>query len=101
MFHHSMFYLASSNQLFNDFFSLAVTKLYINCTSGVMVSMLTLSVVDCVFKSWSDQTKDYKIAICYFSAKHVALKSKSKDWLAGNQDNVLELSDQVCCLVQR
>jgi hypothetical protein len=40
--------------------------------SGVMVSVLVLSAVD--------QTKDYKIGICCFSAKHAALRSKSKDW---------------------
>jgi len=39
------------------------------------------------------QTKDYKIGFCCFSAKHAALRRKSKDWLARNQDNVLELGD--------
>jgi len=34
------------------------------------------------------QTKDYKIGICCFSAKHAALRRKSKDWLAQNQKNV-------------
>jgi hypothetical protein len=33
---------------------------------------------------------DYKIGIFYFSAKHAALKRKSKDLLAWNQDNVCE-----------
>jgi hypothetical protein len=32
----------------------------------------------------------YKIGIFYFSAKHAALKRKSKDLLAWNQDNVCE-----------
>jgi hypothetical protein len=36
----------------------------------------------------SGQIKDYKIGICCFSAKHAALRGKSKDWLARNQDNV-------------
>jgi hypothetical protein len=39
------------------------------------------------------QTWDYKIDICYFSAKHAALRRKSKDWSARNQDNVSELED--------
>ena len=39
------------------------------------------------------QTKDYEIGICYFSSKHAALRSKSKDWLAGNQDNASEWGD--------
>jgi hypothetical protein len=38
-------------------------------------------------------TKDYKIGICCFSAKHAALRRKSKDWLARNQNNVSEWSD--------
>ena len=36
--------------------------------------------------------KDFKTGICCFSTKHAALRSKSKDWLAVNQDNVLEFS---------
>jgi hypothetical protein len=41
----------------------------------------------------SGQTKDYKIGICCFSAKHAALRRKSKDGLARNQNNVSELGD--------
>ena len=55
-----------------------------------MVSMLASSVVDRGFEPWSGQTKDYKIGICCFSAKHAALRRKSKDWLARNQNNVSE-----------
>ena len=44
-----------------------------------MVNVLTSSVVDRGFKSWSGQTKDYEIGIWCFSAKHVALRRKSKD----------------------
>ena len=39
------------------------------------------------------QTKDYNIGICCFFTMSSALKSKSKDWLARNQDNVSEWSD--------
>jgi len=35
----------------------------------------------------SGQTKDHKIGICCFSAKHAALRKKNKDWLARNQNN--------------
>jgi hypothetical protein len=59
----------------------------------VMVSVLTSSAVDREFKSRSGHTKDYKIGICFFSAKHTALRRKSKDWLARNQNNVSEWSD--------
>ena len=55
-----------------------------------MVSVLASSVVDRGFKPRSGQTKDYKIVICCFSAKHAALRRESKDWLAQNHDNVSE-----------
>jgi hypothetical protein len=45
------------------------------------------------FERRSGQTKDYKIGICCFSAKHAALRRKSKYWLARNQNNVSEWSD--------
>ena len=45
------------------------------------------------FEPRSDQTKDYKIGICCFSAKHAALWIKSKDWLAQNQNKVSEWGD--------
>ena len=50
---------------------------------GVMVRLLT------------GQTKDYTIGMCCFSAKHAALRRKSKDWLARNQNNVSEWSDML------
>jgi hypothetical protein len=58
-----------------------------------MVRVLVSSVVDSGFDPGSGQTKDYTIGICCFSAKHSALKSKSKDWLTRDQNNVSEWSD--------
>jgi hypothetical protein len=58
-----------------------------------MVSVLDSSAVDHGIESPSGQTKDYKIGICCFSAKHAALRRKSKDWLARNQNNVSEWND--------
>ena len=49
---------------------------------GVMVSVLASSVVDRGFEHRLGQTKNYQIDICCFSAKHAALRRKSKDWLA-------------------
>jgi hypothetical protein len=49
-----------------------------------MISLLVLSVVERGFEHWSGQTKDYKIGICCFSAKHTALRRKRKDWLVRN-----------------
>ena len=46
---------------------------------GVMVSVLTSSVVDRGVKPWSGQINDYKIGVCCFSDKHATLKTKDKD----------------------
>jgi hypothetical protein len=64
-----------------------------NRIGGVMVSVFTSSAVDRGLEHRSGITKDYKISICCFSAKHAALRIKGKDWLARNQDNVWEWSD--------
>jgi hypothetical protein len=53
-----------------------------------MVSVLASSAVDLGFEPQSGQTKDYKIGICCFSAKHAALRRKSKNGLSLNQNNV-------------
>jgi len=60
-----------------------------------MVSVLVSSVVDRGFELRSGQNKDYmyKVGIFCFFAKYAAIRSKSKDWLAQNQDNELEWGD--------
>jgi hypothetical protein len=58
-----------------------------------MVSVLASSTADRGFEPRSGQTKNYKIGICCFSTKNAALRSKSKDWLARNHNNVSEWSD--------
>ena len=58
-----------------------------------MVSVLASSAVDRGFEPRSSQTKDNKIGICCFSAKHTPLRRKSKDWLTLNQNNVSKWSD--------
>ena len=57
------------------------------------MSSIKYCVVESGFEPRSSQTKDYKIGICCFSAKHAALRRKSKDWLTQNQNNVSEWSD--------
>jgi hypothetical protein len=64
-----------------------------NRIGSVMVSVFASSAVDRGFEHWSGQTKNYKIGIFCVSAKHAALSSKSKEWMAGNQNNVSELGD--------
>jgi hypothetical protein len=51
-----------------------------NRIGGVMSNILSSTTVDRGFEHRSGQTKDYQIGICCFSAKHAALRRKSKDW---------------------
>jgi hypothetical protein len=53
-----------------------------------MVSVHATSAVYRGFGPRSGQTKGNTIGICCFSAKHAALRRKSKDWLARNPNNV-------------
>jgi hypothetical protein len=70
---------------------------FINRIGGEIISMLVSSAVDRGFEPRSGQTKDYKIGICCFSAKHAALKRKSKDLMALNQDNVSNWGNMSIC----
>jgi hypothetical protein len=45
-----------------------------NRICDVIVSVLVLSAVDRVYEPLSGLTKDYKMCICCFSAKHTALR---------------------------
>jgi hypothetical protein len=58
---------------------------------SVMVSVLASSAIDCGYELRSCQTKEYKIGVCCFSAENAALRRKSKDWLARNQNNAITL----------
>ena len=60
---------------------------------GRMVSVLASGAVDGGFEPRSGQTNDYKICICCFSVKPAALRRKSKDWLARNQNKVSQFDD--------
>ena len=77
-----------SNKFFHNIFTCPNPVLLVpdNRIGGVMVSMLISSAVDRGFEPRSGQTKDYKIGICSFSAKHAALRRKNKNRLARNQD---------------
>jgi len=68
-----------------------------NQIDGAMVSMIILSVVDHGFEPCLSQTKNYKIGICCFTAKYAASRSKMRDWLAQNQDNVFDCLPKNCC----
>ena len=64
--------------------------LHHNRIGGVMVSVVASRAVYRGFEPRSGDTKDNEIGICCFSAKNAALRRKTKDWLARNQDNVSE-----------
>ena len=70
-----------------------ISSFHTNHIGGVMVSVLAASVVYRGFKPRLGQPKDYEIVICCFSAKHAALRRKSKDWSAGDPNNVSKWSD--------
>jgi len=59
--------------------------------------MLTSCAVEHGFKLWSGQTKEYKIGICCFLAKHAALRRKREDLLAWNENNVSKWSNMFTC----
>jgi len=59
--------------------------------------VLASSTVDHRFEPRSGPAKDYKIGICYFYTKHVALRSKSTDCFSVSYlyKNLAELVGQV------
>jgi hypothetical protein len=72
-------------------------------SSSSLISKTTSSVVDHGFVLRSGKTKDNNIVICRISAQDAALRSKSKNMLARNQDNVSEWSAFLpmgCCISQ-
>jgi len=58
-------------------------------------------VVYCGIESESVQTKDYAFGICCFFAMHEALRGKSRDWLARNQDNLSVERYVNCCFSEQ
>jgi predicted LPLAT superfamily acyltransferase len=62
-----------------------------------MIRMLALSAVDRGFEHRSDKTGDCEIGMCCFSVNRTALRRKSKDWLARNQNIVCEWSGMSTC----
>ena len=58
-----------------------------------MVSVLASSAIYRGFELRSGKTKHYKIGIVCFFVKHASLRSRSKDWLVRNQNNVSEWSE--------
>ena len=65
-----------------------------------MISVLASSAVDRGFQPRSGQTKDFKIDIYCFSAKHAALRRKSKDLFALNLPSEATSQYADCCFIE-
>ena len=71
-----------------------------------IIHVLGSSTVDCVGAPIGSNQRLYQIGIFCFSAKHAALRGKSKDWLAArNQGDVSEWGDMClsadCCFSEQ
>ena len=83
--------LIERNVLVVQYYLLDITWVFVNHIDGVMVSMLTSSVVYLwVCALVGPKPKTITLVFSASLANHAALRSKSKDWLARNQDNVSE-----------
>jgi hypothetical protein len=94
---HRKLIIESLKSCNNEFFAETILKCQLEPSNYWEVEICflryTIMKLECGFEPWLGQTKDYEIGICCFSAKHAALRRKSKDWLARNQNNVSEWSD--------
>ena len=74
---------------------LLVTHSYIRLKFKINMKRLILHLIMLIFNIMRIICigNKYGLSICCVSAKHAALRRKSKDWLARNQDNVSEWSD--------
>ena len=61
-----------------------ILKLSVFCIDMSESHNIQSSAVDRWFEPRLGQTKDYKIGMCWFSAKRAALRCKSNDCLARN-----------------
>jgi hypothetical protein len=66
-----------------------------NRIGGVMVSVLASSALDRGFEPLSGQTKDYKIIICCFSAKHASSRRKSNELIGSKSEQCVQLGRHV------
>jgi hypothetical protein len=64
-----------------------------NRIDGIHVIVLASSVIECGFEPRLGQTKPKQIDIGCFSTRQAALRSKNKDWMTQNQDDVSKWSD--------
>jgi hypothetical protein len=70
------------------------TLVFFPISPATVLICLPLVWVDCGLEPWF---KAIKLVYADFSTKHTALRSKRKDRLAGNHDNVSECSNMSTC----
>lgn len=70
-----------------------------NQLGGVMVIFLFSRVEEYAFDPWLSKAKDCSISICCFFTRDITLKSKSKEVLDCNLDNVSECMEQHVYLI--
>jgi hypothetical protein len=62
----------------------------VNCTGGIIVSVLVLRVAAVHgFKTWLGHIKDYKIGICFFSAKWRDMSIQHSVLIYNKADNII------------
>ena len=69
------------------------SKTYLHRIGSVIASVIASRTVNRWFEARLGQTKENKIGICWFSAKHTPLRRNIKDLMDRNQDNVSEWGD--------
>ena len=74
-----------------------INQLFVDSIGGTIANVLASSAVDIRIDPRSGQTKNYKISICCFCARHRTLSGQSKDWFVLNQDNVSEWNSMYTC----
>ena len=72
--YRSIITFAVVSSMFHTYALIRPSIVFSNRIDCVIVSVLSSSVVDRGFEPRPCQTKDYKISICCFSAKHAALR---------------------------
>ena len=76
-----------------------VCSFFVYSIGVVMAGVLSSSTVDRRLEPRTVLTRDYNNGICLFSITHTGLRSKYKDWLHRNQDNVPEWNSKRVGLV--
>ena len=81
--------------LYHVYYFCCLSSYYGNRIYSVMVRVLGSSAIGHGFEPCLGQTTDYKIGICCFSAKHAALRRKSKEWVGSESEQCVRVERHV------